>query len=96
MSNSYVHLLDDLEKMGRGDALHARCRSVIRELLTMHQLDQAEIVRLRRQVEALQEMVEGKALVEIRDGNRAAYRMEKEIEADEAWEKVQDRLHKNS
>lgn len=39
--------------------LMERSKAAIEELLTMHQLDQAEIVRLRRQIEVLQMEGEG-------------------------------------
>lgn len=49
----YKELIDELAMFSR-DPRIARARKAIRDLLTMHQLDQAEIVRLRRQIEVLQ------------------------------------------
>lgn len=71
--NSYEELLDDLKRGAINGALANRARKAIEELLTMHQLDQAEIVRLRRQIEVLQ-MSEEEKLADLKEGNRAAYR----------------------
>lgn len=68
-TGSYEALLNDLETCSKGAPcadcqqpkawncdwmLMERAKGAIEELVTMHQLDQAEIVRLRRQVEVLQ------------------------------------------
>ena len=52
-THSYEELIDDLKMFSR-DPKIARARKAIEELLTMHRLDQSEIVRLRRQIEVLQ------------------------------------------
>lgn len=49
-SFSYDALIDELS-MFRDNPYIARSRKAIQELLHIHQLDQAEIVRLRRMVE---------------------------------------------
>ena len=51
--NIYRELVNDL-RMFRDRALMMRAASAIEELLLVHQLDQSEIVRLRRQIEVLQ------------------------------------------
>ena len=51
--NIYRELVNDL-RMFRDRALMMRAASAIEELLLVHQLDQSEIVRLRRQIEILQ------------------------------------------
>jgi hypothetical protein len=58
MSRNYYEIIDDLHRQILTPALAARAKAAIEELLTMHELDQAEIVRLRRQVEILQTEVE--------------------------------------
>ncbi len=50
--NIYKELVDDL-RMFRDRPLMARAAKAIEELLLIHQLDQSEIVRLRRQMEDL-------------------------------------------
>ena len=70
---SYEELLDDLKRCVASPATLAKARAAIEELLTLHQLDQAEIVRLRRQIEVLQ-MGEGEKLEDLREGNRSPYR----------------------
>lgn len=52
MSRNYYEIIDDLHRQILTPALAARAKSAIEELLQMHELDQAEIVRLRRVVEA--------------------------------------------
>ena len=70
--NIYVELIDDL-RMFKDRALMMRAAKAIEELLLVHQLDQSEIVRLRRQIEVLQMSDEAK-IADIKEGNRAAYR----------------------
>lgn len=55
MSRNYYEIIDDLRRQILTPALARRAKGAIEELLTMHELNQSEIVRLRRQVEALQE-----------------------------------------
>lgn len=74
MSYKYSEIIDDLRRQILSPALASRAKGAIEELLQMHELDQSEIVRLRRQVGAMQEMTEGKALEEMREANRGAYR----------------------
>ena len=52
MSRNYYEIIDDLRQQVLTPALAARAKAVIEELLAMHELDQIEIVRLRRMVEA--------------------------------------------
>lgn len=47
-------IIDDLRRGALSPALAARAAKEIEELLEIHQLDLAEIVRLRRQIEVLQ------------------------------------------
>ncbi len=54
MSRYYAEIIDDLKHGLCAPALAARASKAIEELLTMHQLDQTEIVRLRRQIEIFQ------------------------------------------
>jgi hypothetical protein len=54
MSRNYHEIIDDLKRGAINGALVNRARAAIEELLTMHELDQAEIVRLRRHIEVLQ------------------------------------------
>lgn len=70
---NYYEIMDDLQRGLCAPALAKRARAAIRELLTMHELDQAEIVRLRRQIEVLQ-MGEEEKLEDLREGNRSPYR----------------------
>ncbi len=73
MSRSYEELLTDLRLGAITGALANRAKKAIEELLTMHYADQAEIVRLRRQIEVLQ-MTEEEKLEDLREGNRSPYR----------------------
>ena len=73
MTRNYPELINDL-RMFPDRPLMARAAKAIDELLTMHELDQSEIVRLRRQVE----MKEDEKWQDLREGNRAPYREEKE------------------
>lgn len=70
---NYDEILDDLSRCVLSPATAAKAKNAIRELLTLRQLDQAEIVRLRRQIEVLQMSDEAK-IADIKEGNRAAYR----------------------
>ena len=72
MTRNYPELIDDL-RMFKDRPLMARAATALEELLTIHQLDQAEIVRLRRQIEVLQ-MSEEEKRKDLGEGNRAAYR----------------------
>ena len=54
MARNYYEIIDDLKRCVLTPALAARARAAISELLQMHELDQGEIVRLRRQIEALE------------------------------------------
>ena len=58
MSYKYNEIVDDLRRQVLSPALAHRAKGAIEELLQMHELDQSEIVRLRRQVEILQTEVE--------------------------------------
>ena len=69
---NYHELIDDL-RMFKDRPLMARAAKAIEELLTIHQLDQAEIVRLRRQIEVLQ-MSEEEKLQDLKEGNRSPYK----------------------
>lgn len=73
MTRNYNEIIDDLRRCALSPALAARAKAAITELLQMHELDQSEIVRLRRQIEAL-EMKEEEKLADLREGNRAPYR----------------------
>lgn len=53
--------------------LMERAKAAIIELVGLHCYDMSEIVRLRRQVEALQ-MTEEEKTEDLREGNRAPYR----------------------
>ena len=57
---NYEEIIDDLKRGVLSPATAARAKNAIRDLLTLHQLDQAEIVRLRRQIEVLQTDGRGK------------------------------------
>lgn len=59
MSRHYGEIIDDLKRGAINGALVKRAANAIEELLTMHELDQSEIVRLRRQIEARQEADNG-------------------------------------
>lgn len=52
---TYREIIDDLRKGVLSPALAARAAKAIDELLHIHELDQSEIVRLRRQIEAREE-----------------------------------------
>ena len=58
MSHKYNEIIDDLRRQILSPALAHRAKGAIEELLYLHELDQSEIVRLRRQVEILQTEVE--------------------------------------
>lgn len=70
MTRSYDEIIDDLKKCILTPALAARAKSAIQELLQLHRLDQAEIVRLRCMVE----MKEDEKWEDLREGNRSPYR----------------------
>lgn len=53
MTRNYPELIDEL-RMFPDRALMMRAASAIEELLTIHELDQSEIVLLRRQIEAME------------------------------------------
>ena len=53
----YQEITDDLRKGVLSPALAARAAKAIDELLHIHELDQSEIVRLRRQIEAREDKV---------------------------------------
>lgn len=73
MSRNYHEIIDDLKRGAINGALAMRAKKAIEELLQMHELDQSEIVRLRRQIEVLQ-MSEEEKLEDLREGNRSTYR----------------------
>lgn len=68
----YAELLDDI-KFFRDKPLLARAGKAIEELLLLHQLDQTEIVMLRRQIEVLQ-MSEEEKQTDLGEGNRSPYK----------------------
>ena len=69
----YNEIIDDLRRQILTPALAAnRAKAAIEELLHLHELDQSEIVRLRRTVE----MKEDEKWEDLREGNRAPYREE--------------------
>ena len=70
MSYKYNEIIDDLRRQIMSPALAARAKGAIEELLYQHELDQSEIIRLRRMVE----MKEDEKWQELKDGNRAPYR----------------------
>lgn len=70
MTRNYHEIIDDLKQCVLTPALAARAKGAIEELLHLHELDQSEIVRLRRQVE----MKEDEKWQDLREGNRAPYR----------------------
>lgn len=87
-TGSYEELLNDLETCSKGAPcadckqpkkwncdwmLMERAKKAVEELLTMHRLDQGEIVRLRRQIEVLQ-MDEYEKLADLREGSREPYK----------------------
>ena len=55
MSYKYNEIIDDLRRQILTPALANRAKKAIEDLLQMHELDQSEIVRLRRMVEAREE-----------------------------------------
>jgi len=55
MSYKYNEIIDDLRRQILTPALAAKAKGAIEELLYMHELDQSEIVRLRRMVEMKEE-----------------------------------------
>lgn len=59
MSRNYYEIIDDLRSQVLTPALAARAKNAIVELLHMHELDQSEIVRLRRQIDFLMEDANG-------------------------------------
>ena len=73
--NIYKELVDDL-RMFPDRALMARAAKAIEELLLIHQLDQSELVRLRRQIEVLK-MAEEDKWEDLGEGNRSPCRKEK-------------------
>lgn len=73
MSYKYNEIIDDLRRQILTPALAHRAKGAIEELLQMHELDQSEVIRLRRQIEAL-EMTEEEKIEDLREGNRAPYR----------------------
>ena len=72
MSRNYYEIIDDLRRQILTPALANRAKAAIEELLQMHELDQSEIVRLRRVVE----MKEYEKWRDLREGNRSPYREE--------------------
>lgn len=70
MSYKYNEIIDDLRRQILTPALAHRAKGAIEELLYTHELDQSEIVRLRR----MAEMTEDEKLEDLREGNRAPYR----------------------
>lgn len=72
MSRNYYEIIDDLKRGVCTPALANRAKAAIEELLHLHELDQSEIVRLRRTVE----MKEDEKWRDLREGNRAPYREE--------------------
>ena len=73
MSRNYYEIIDDLNKGVMNKAVAARAKKAIEELLMVHELDQSEIVRLRRMVEAM-ETSDEKKIEDIKEGNRSPYR----------------------
>ena len=69
---NYNELINDL-RMFPDRALMMRAAKALEELLTIHQLDQAEIVMLRRQIEVLQ-MSEEEKQKDLGEGNRSPYK----------------------
>lgn len=55
MSYKYNEIIDDLRRQILTPALAAKAKRAIEELLYLRELDQSEIVRLRRQIEAMEE-----------------------------------------
>lgn len=52
---NYEELLDDLKRGVLTPAVAKRAAAAIKELVQLRQLDQAEIIRLRRWIERLEE-----------------------------------------
>ena len=69
----YEELINDLRICVMTPATAARARKAIQDLLHLRQLDQAEIVKLRRQIEALQ-MMEEEKLQDLKEGNRSPFK----------------------
>lgn len=69
-TRNYHEIIDDLKRCVLTPALAARAKSVIEELLQLHELDQSEIVRLRRMLE----MKEEEKWEDLKTGNRSPYR----------------------
>ena len=69
MTRNYHEIIDDLKRCALSPALAARAKAAISELLTIHELDQSEIVRLRRMVE----MKEDEKWEDLHEGNRSPY-----------------------
>ena len=70
---TYEEIKDDLRRGAINGALAMRARKAIEELQTIHELDQVEIVNLRRQIEAMQ-MKEEEKLHDLKEGNRSPYK----------------------
>ena len=75
MTRNYYEILDDLKQCVLTPALAERARAALAELLTANECMQAEIIRLRRQIEAM-ERKEEERLADLREGNRSPYRKE--------------------
>lgn len=56
LSRSYEEIIDDLRRQILTPALAHRAKGAIEELLHIHELDQAEIVRLRRMIGVMEEL----------------------------------------
>lgn len=52
---NYDELIEDLKRGAVTPAVAKRAAAAIKELVQMHQLDQAELVRLRRWIERLED-----------------------------------------
>lgn len=70
---NYAEIIDDLKHTVLTPATAARAKKAIEELLHIHQLDQTEIVMLRRQIEVLQ-MSEEEKQKDLGEGNRSPYK----------------------
>ena len=68
----YNEIIDDLRRQILTPALANRAKAAIEELLYLRELDQSEIVRLRRVIE----MKEDEKWRDLREGNRSPYREE--------------------
>lgn len=69
-SLDYTEVLDDLRRCVLTPATAAKAVRAIKELLQIHQLDQAEIMRMRRQMGLKEE----EKWEDLREGNRSPYR----------------------